>query len=104
MHGFNQMGPWVEEKRHHGRAQRAALGDAAWVQMGFAKTATHSVVVEARRVEVGISTKGTSREASNLKKADEQPKLDLVEALEDVGTGSADVLALQFGIFELKIV
>ena len=97
------MGPCVEEKSLHGHAQRAVLGDAAWVQMGFAKTATHSVVEEASRVEVGISTKGTSREASNLKKADEQPKLDLVEALEDVGTGTTYVLALQLGILKLEV-
>ena len=103
MHGFDQMGPWVEEKSHHGHTQRAALGDAAGVQMGFAKTSTHSVVEEAGRVEVGISLKRTSREPGNLKKADEKPQLYLVEALEDVSTGSTDVFTLQLGILKLQV-
>ena len=97
------MGPWVDEESHHGHAQRAALGNAAGVQKGFAKTSTHSVVKEARGAEVGISPKRTSREPGNLKKADEKPQLYLVEALEDVSTGSTDVFAMQLGILKLQV-
>ena len=78
------------------------MGNAARVKMGHSQAATHSIVVDARGVEVGVSTKRASRVSSDLQEADEEPELDLIEALVDVSARSADVFALQLSIFELQ--
>ena len=71
LHGSDEVGPGVEEERHHGHAQRATLGDGARVEVWFPETPTYSVVEEAGGMEVGVSAEGTRREASELKQADE---------------------------------
>ena len=103
VHGFDEVGPRVEQEGHHGHAERASLGDAAWVKVWYPEAATNSVVVKAGGVEVGVGVERTSGEASELKETDEQPELDLVEALVNVGAAAADLLALQFGVLELKV-
>ena len=54
-------------------------------------------------MKVSISSQGVRGEARQLKKADKQPQLNLVEAFVNVGTATADLLALQFGILELEV-
>ena len=102
VHGLHQPRPRVEQKSHHGHAEWAALGNAARVEMGHSQATTHSVVVDTRSVEVRVSTKWAWRVPSNLQEADEEPELDLVEALVDVSARSADVFALQLSIFKLQ--
>ena len=59
VHGSDEVGPGVEEERHHSHAQRATLGDGAGVEVRFPETPTHSVVLEAGGMEVGVSSEGT---------------------------------------------
>ena len=47
LHGFDEVGPGMKQERHHGHAQRASLGDAAWVEVRFPESPTNSVVEEA---------------------------------------------------------
>ena len=103
MHGFDEVGPRVEQEGHHSHAKRASLGDAAWVEMWFPKSTTNSVVVEAGGVEVGVGVERTSGETSELKVTNEQPEQDLIEAFVYVGAATADLLALKFGVLELEV-
>ena len=54
-------------------------------------------------MKVSIGSQRARGETSQLKKANQQPKLYLVEAFVDVCTASADLLALKFGILELQV-
>ena len=47
LHGSDEVGPGVKQERHHGHAQRASLGDAAWVEVWLPEATTNSVVEEA---------------------------------------------------------
>ena len=103
VHGFDEVGPRVEQEGHHGHAKRASFGDAAWVEVWFPEASSNSVEVEAGGVEVGVGVERTSGETSELKETNEQPELNLVEAFENVGAAAADLLALKFGVLELEI-
>ena len=103
LHGLDEVGPGMKQERHHGHAQRASLGDAAWVEVWLPESPTNCVVEEAGGVEVGISVEGTRGEASHFKQTNEQPELDLIETFVYISAATADVFALQFGVFELKV-
>ena len=93
----------MEQERHHCHVQRAALWNAAWVEVGLPQAPSNSVVEKARGVKVSISSQGARGETRQLKKANKQPQLNLVETFIEVGTATADLLALQFSIRELEV-
>ena len=54
-------------------------------------------------MKVSIGSQRARGETCQLKKADKQPQLNLVEAFVNICTAPADLLALQFGILELEV-
>ena len=76
---------------------------AAWVEVGLPEAPSNRVVEEAWYMKVSIGSQRARGETSQLKKADQQPQLNLVEAFVNVSTATAELLALQFGILELEV-
>ena len=54
-------------------------------------------------MKVSLGSQRARGETSQLKKANQQPELYLIEAFIDVGIAPTDLLALQFGILELQV-
>ena len=76
--------PGVEQEGNQCHAQWAALGDAAWMAVRFAKSSSHSVVVKALSMKGSICLQRSRREASKLQESNEQLQLHLIKTFENV--------------------
>ena len=67
MHGPKLVNPWDKHKSGPCHAQRATLGDTAKMAVGFAKSASHTVVIDDGCVKTLVSS-------NNLRGGIHQPK------------------------------
>ena len=85
MHGPKLVYPWDKHKSGPCHAQRASLGDTAKMAVGFAKSASHTVVVDDGCVKTRVSSNNLRGASTSPEKVKQHLKGDLVETFENVG-------------------